>query len=294
MSAILNKNIDEKFSSIFEPGLYPNTIFKPGDTFSDRFRVTDAGTVYVHKLAPKTIVPALPGGDYVHNNDADSLIQIGMNNTLMYSESISEIAELQTAYPIVVAEMEEILKSAGLARDFSGLACLKYEGSAANGTSAITTSNIEAEILAVKTQLEESYVNATTVLCSPKIYNMIIAAAGARFTPIVNEKMNVSGEVGIWLGMKFINCPQLGNSAAKYIDYSGTLRTVDLSSTDFIMYNKDALSIVDQLKQARVVDAAPVRPGSFVQLCMVIGYRVTNSASVVVRSTVVSSGDGKT
>lgn len=289
MSAILNKTIDEKFSSIFEPGLYPNTIFKPGDTFSDRFRVTDAGTVYVHKLAPKTIVPALPGGDYVHTTDADTLIQISMNNTLMYSEKISKIADLQTAYPIVTAEMEEILKSAGLARDFSGLACLKYEGTAASGTSALTTSNIEAEILAVKTQLEESYVNATTVLCSPKTYNMIIAAAGPRFTPIINEKMNVSGEVGIWLGMKFINCPQLGNNAAKYIDYSGTLRTVNLSGIDFIMYNKDALSIVDQLDDAGVVDGKPIFPGSFVQLCMVVGYRVTNSACVVARSTVTSN-----
>lgn len=281
---ITGKNIDEKYSKLVEPNLYYDSIFRPGATCSDRYKENDAGVIYVHKLGAKTIAPAVPGGDYSHQQDQDSLITIAINNEFKYSEKISKIADDQTAYPIVVAEMEDILATTKEARDLSGLACLGYEGTAVTSNTQLAANNIKAQILAVRKALVETKVKPTTVLCSAATYALILEAAGTQYTPIINDKTVSEGRVGRWLGLDFIECPAMVSTAATYYDYSGTLRTKNLSGVDFIMYSKDAFSVLDTLQDAAVVDGRPIFWGSFVQTNMLVGYRVTNSACVAVRS----------
>ena len=281
---ITNKAIDEKYSKLVEPNLYFDAVFRPGATCSDRYKESDAGVIYVHKLGAKTIAPAVPGGDYSHQTDQDTLIQIGINNEYKYSEKISAIAEDQTAYSIQVAEMEDILATCQESRDLSGLACLGYEGTAVTSATALTAANIKSQILAVRAALAKAKVKPTTVLCSADTYALILEAAGTQYTPVINDKTVSEGRVGRWLGLDFIECPAMVATAATYYDYSGTLRTVNLSGIDFIMYNKDALSIIDSLNDAAVVDGRPIFWGSFVQVNVVSGFRVTNSACVAVRS----------
>lgn len=281
---ITGKNIDEKYSKLVEPNLYYDSIFRPGATCSDRYKENEAGVIYVHKLGAKTIAPAVPGGDYSHQQDQDTLITIAINNEFKYSEKISKIADDQTAYPIVVAEMEDILATTKEARDLSGLACLGYEGTAVTSNTQLAANNIKAQILAVRKTLVETKVKPTTVLCSAATYALILEAAGTQYTPIINDKTVSEGRVGRWLGLDFIECPAMVSTAATYYDYSGTLRSKDLSKVDFIMYSKDAFSVLDTLQDAAVVDGRPIFWGSFVQTNMLVGYRVTNSACVAVRS----------
>lgn len=281
---ITGKNIDEKYSKLVEPNLYYDSIFRPGATCSDRYKENDAGVIYVHKLGAKTIAPAVPGGDYSHQQDQDTLITIAINNEFKYSEKISKIADDQTAYPIVVAEMEDILATTKEARDLSGLACLGYEGTAVTSNTQLAANNIKAQILAVRKALVETKVKPTTVLCSAATYALILEAAGTQYTPIINDKTVSEGRVGRWLGLDFIECPAMVSTAATYYDYTGTLRTKNLSGVDFIMYSKDAFSVLDTLQDAAVVDGRPIFWGSFVQTNMLVGYRVTNSACVAVRS----------
>ncbi|MEE3485800.1 MAG: hypothetical protein VZQ98_15960 [Bacteroidales bacterium] len=281
---ITGKNIDEKYSKLVEPNLYYDSIFRPGATCSDRYKENDAGVIYVHKLGAKTIAPAAPGGDYSHQQDQDSLITIAINNEFKYSEKISKIADDQTAYPIVVAEMEDILATTKEARDLSGLACLGYEGTAITSNTQLAANNIKAQILAVRKALVETKVKPTTVLCSAATYALILEAAGTQYTPVINDKTVSEGRVGRWLGLDFIECPAMVSTAATYYDYSGTLRSKNLSGVDFIMYSKDAFSVLDTLQDAAVVDGRPIFWGSFVQTNMLVGYRVTNSACVAVRS----------
>lgn len=281
---ITGKNIDEKYSKLVEPNLYYDSIFRPGATCSDRYKENEAGVIYVHKLGAKTIAPAVPGGDYSHQQDQDTLITIAINNEFKYSEKISKIADDQTAYPIVVAEMEDILATTKEARDLSGLACLGYEGTAVTSNTALTAANIKSQILAVRKALVETKVKPTTVLCSAATYALILEAAGTQYTPIINDKTVSEGRVGRWLGLDFIECPAMVSTAATYYDYSGTLRSKNLSGVDFIMYSKDAFSVLDTLQDAAVVDGRPIFWGSFVQTNMLVGYRVTNSACVAVRS----------
>ena len=111
---------------------------------------------------------------------------------------------------------------------------------------------------------------------------MILKQAGSEFTPNTNEQIALTGRVGQWLGMTFIECAMLAETAGKYYDYSGTLKTVDFSKVDYIMYNHRALSIIDSFEAARLRDAENF-VGTKAQVEMNVGYRVTNKALVRVR-----------
>jgi len=71
-------------------------------------------------------------------------------------------------------------------------------------------------------------------------------------------------------------------NAAKYYDHAGTLKTVDLTGIDFIMYDYNAFSIVDNLEAIRLKDSENFI-GSLAQVEINSGYRVTTSEKVVVK-----------
>ena len=85
--------------------------------------------------------------------------------------------------------------------------------------------------------------------------SLILKQAGSEFTPNTNEQITLTGRVGQWLGMTFIECAMLAEASGKYYDYSGTLKTVDFSKVDYIMYNHRALSIIDSFEAARLRDS---------------------------------------
>ena len=278
-----NKNIDEKYSKIVEPNLYADAIFQPGVTYTDKYKEDSAGGIYVHKLGAKTIVPALPGSDYTHTADADSLIRIAMNNEYKYSEKIYEVLAAQVGYDVAVAELEDIIKTCKEARDVSGQACLAYEGTAVTGV-AITPSNVKESIIGLRKELTDKKCKPTTLIVSTAVYAAILTAAGTDFVPTTNEKVLSEARVGKWLGFDIYESPLLNTQAAKYYDYTDTLRTVDLRDVNMIAYDKEALSILDTLTNERIVDAVDFY-GSLAQVNIVCGYRVTNSNCVVVRKT---------
>lgn len=82
--------------------------------------------------------------------------------------------------------------------------------------------------------------------------------------------------------MTFIECAILAEASGKYYDYTGTLKTVDFSKVDYIMYNHRALSIIDSFEAARLRDSEDF-VGTKAQVEMNVGYRVTNKALVRVR-----------
>ncbi len=65
------------------------------------------------------------------------------------------------------------------------------------------------------------------MLCTPDFYQMVLEFAGQEFTPTINDRMVYSGEVGTWLGLRFINLNLLQNIGDfKYFDYTWTEKTV--------------------------------------------------------------------
>ncbi len=90
-----------------------------------------------------------------------------------------------------------------------------------------TKDQLKKDILSAKTQLYKDKRKASVMLCTPDFYQMVLEFAGQEFTPTINDRMVYSGEVGTWLGLRFINLNLLQNIGDfKYFDYTWTEKTV--------------------------------------------------------------------
>ena len=123
------------------------------------------------------------------------------------------------------------------------------------------------------------------MLCSPDFYALVLKESGKSFSPVKNDEVAATGAIGDLYGFTWIRAAGLGEQEAKYYDSTGTLKTVSLSKTtpvDFILYNSEALSIVDNLESYRIVDSENFT-GSKAQVEINTGMKVTTPALVRVR-----------
>ena len=111
----------------------------------------------------------------------------------------------------------------------------------------------------------------------------MLEQAGDKFTPVTNDEMFQTGQVGRYLGMLWIECNMLDlTTAAKYFDYTGTLQTEDLSKIEYIMYDWRGLHIVDLLDMARLKDSENFN-GTLAQVEIVSGYRLGDKNYAVIK-----------
>lgn len=278
-------NVDARYAKIFEPNLYHNTWLVPGVTFTDKYKIGPAGQIYVHQLSDTTETePGTPGRDFVHTNAADTLIPILLNNNFQESDKAYGVAIESIEANVADAMLSNVTAKIQTGYNQSALACLVTEGTAVSG-SALTRDNIRSEIIAARTALVKKKARANTVLCSPDTFGLILDAAGAAFTPTINDRMTNDGQVGRWLGMNFIEVSGLSATSAKYYNGANALKTATFSGIDFIMYDYDALSIVSNLEAFRIMDGSLNFVGVVAQGELNTGYKVTNAARVAVRKT---------
>ena len=278
-------NVDVRFSATFAPNLYHNTWMVPGVTYTDKYKIGPGGQINVHKLASATeTVPGAPGRDFIHANATDSLIPILLNNNFQESDKAYSVALESIAANVSEEMLSNVVEKIRGGFNQAGLACLVTEGTAASG-SALTVDNIKSELIAARTATVKRKARANSVLCSPDTFGIILDAAGAAFTPTINERMTNDGQVGRWLGMNFIECTGLSAANAKYYDSTNTLKTATFSGIDFIMYDFDAFSAVSNLEIFRLIDGGKDFNGVLAQGEMNTGYKVTNKDRVTVRKT---------
>lgn len=278
-------NTDSGYAKAFEMNLYYNTWLVPGVTYTPKYKIGPAGQIFVHKLSSSgETKPGTPGRDFTHTVASDSLIPILLNNNFQESEK-----EYRVALESMSADAQNRLLSDVTARiqggyNQSALACLVTEGTVSSG-SALTTSNVKSQLLASRTAIVKKKARANTVLCSPDTFGIILDAAGAAFTPTINDRMTNDGQVGRWLGMNFIECSGLSATSATYYNSSNVLKTATFSGIDYIMYDYDAFSIVSNLEVIRFMDGGKDFLGVLAQGEMNTGYTVTNADRVTVRKT---------
>lgn len=280
MAVLYNSvNVDEKYSSILEPNLFFDRVMQPGITFTSKYQEGPAGGIFVHKLGISAIEPGTPGRDFTDANVADSLIPIVLNNNFQRSRKIYGVQAAAVAFAKGEEELSLAIKECAEGWDKSGLACVVQEGTSPVATA--TATDPKAEIIAARKTLKKAKANPNVVICSPDFYALILEKAGSSFTPIANEQTLLTANVGTWLGMRFIEANSLGGSL-KYYDNTGTLKTVNTSKVDYVMYDYEALSIIPNFELARLIDSENFA-GSKAQVEMNVGYKVTNADCVLVR-----------
>ena len=277
-----NVNVDERYSPILEPNLYYNSVFAPGKTFTDKYETGPAGGIYVHKLDTAAVTVGTPGRDFSDVTASDSLIQIVLNNNFQSSKKIYGVQA--SAVDISLANEELSVATAEVAEAWNqaGLACLVKEGTTASTASAITKNNIKKMVLAARQEIVEAKGKADVLLATPATFACILEAAGSEYIPQANEYTNRTGSVGQWLGLTVVECAGLSASNGKYYNAAGSLNTVSFSAVDFVMYNKEAFSIITNFDVARIINSENFA-GSKAQVEMNSGFKVTSAAQVVVK-----------
>ena len=283
-----NQHVDERYSSIFEPNLFTNAWLVPGVTYTDKYMEGPAGGIYVHKLtAVAAVEPGKPGRDFTNVETQDELIPILLNNNFQRSRKIYGVQAAAVSAALANENLATAVQEIREGREYSALACLITEGTAGASTTALTADNIKAEILKERAALSKAKGKANVILCSPDTYALILTVAGKEFTPNYNEKVNLAGQVGQWLGFTIIECNALASaSAIKYTDGGNADKSVTstvLGTVDFVMYYSEALSVVDNLNAMRLLDNVATFVGTLAQVETNTGFKVTNPALVRVR-----------
>lgn len=276
-----NVHVDERYSSIFEPNLYYNSVFAPGKTFTDKYEIGPAGGIYVHKLDTSAVTVGTPGRDFSDVTASDSLIQIVLNNNFQQSKKIYGVQAAAVSANLANEELKTAIAEVAEAWNGAGLACLVSEGTTASSTASITKSSVKKAVIDARKQIVAAKGSADVLLASPDTFACILEAAGAEYIPQANEYINRTGSVGQWLGLTVIECAGLAADNAKYYNAAGSLVTASFSGVDFIVYNKEALSIVTNLDVQRIIDSENFN-GSKAQVEMNSGFKVTSAAQVVV------------
>lgn len=276
-----NQNEDTKFAPIVEPNLYYNSVFAPGKTFTDKYEEGPAGGIYVHKLATQAVGVGTPGRDFQDVTASDSLIQIVLNNNFQQSKKIYGVQAAAVSINLVNENLSIASQEVGESWNAAGLACLIAEGTTASSTASITKNTVKKAIIDARKQIVKAKGRANVLLASPDTFACILEAAGAEFVPEMNEHINQTGTVGQWLGLTVLECAALAAASGEYYNAAGSKVTSSFSGVDFIMYNKDALSIITNLDAARVKDSENF-VGSKAQVEINSGFRVTSAAQVVI------------
>lgn len=276
-----NLNVDEKYSPILEPNLFYDSIFVPGVTYTDKYEVGPAGGIYVHKLATSAVEPGTPGRDFSDESTSDNLIQIKINNNYQKSKKIYGVQASAVSIDLANEQLSLAVKEVKESWNQSALACLVKEGTTGSVTSTIT--DARAALLSERTSIVKAKGKPDVVLCSPDFYEMLLSEVGGKFTPVRNDEIAATGSIGEYYGMTIIEASGLSAANAKYWGNTGSAaNTVSFSNIAFVMYNKEALSIVNNLEAMRIVDSENF-VGSKAQVEMNSGFVVTNPALVRIR-----------
>lgn len=290
-----NLNVDEKYSGILEPNLYFDSILVPGVTYTDKYQTGPAGGIYVHKLDTTAVTVGTPGRDFTDEASSDTLIPILLNNNYMKSKKIYGVQAAAVAFDLANEQLSTATQEIKESRQQSALGCLVQEGTKSNGA-AITANAVDA-VLDEAAKIKKG--KANVVFCSPDFYALVLKENGKDFTPAKNDEVAATGAIGDLYGFTWIRAAGLGEAEAKYYDSTGTLKTVALnkaatsaadgSAVDFILYNSETLSIVDNLESYRIVDSENFT-GSKAQAELNTGMKVTTPALARVRTHTIAKG----
>lgn len=273
---------DEKYQSLLEPNLYYDAVFADGKTFTSQYE-EKAGGIFVRKMPTSAVTVGAPGRDFVDELQTDELIPIILNNNYQKSKKMYAVQVENIEADVADGLIETATQEVAQGWQNSGLACLISEaGVTASTTSSITTANLKKTIIADRKAIVKGKGKADVCLMTPDTYAILLENFGSEYTPVANDAVNASGQVGKWLGFDVYEANALAATEGVYYNSSNARTTASFSDVDYIMYNHRALSIVNNFERSRLIDAENFN-GVKAQVELNSGFKVTNPSLVLVK-----------
>lgn len=262
-------------SPIVDAALAADDIFIDGLSFSSDHEIGNAGQIQVVCGTVDAIDPSVPGADFNHNAYANTVKDINCNNSFKDSVKVPSYFEASMPVDVLMSKTEQVTQSVRIGRQKAILAALVY-GLTSNQKGAVT-GTVLTDIMNARKALRKKNANPDVVIADVDTYSAMLETAGSKYIPYKNEEIVVTGRIGYYLGMLWIEASIMGETSqsVKFYDASGSLRTVDVSAVKFIMYQHDKLAVVDRLDALRVKESENFI-GSLVQEELVSGILVKN------------------
>lgn len=279
-----NATVATGCSPVVEQALYDDEFLIDEVTYTSKHDIGAAGEIQVVKHAAGAVsAPVTPGSDFSDTSYANTVINIVCNNAFQSSEKVAAFYEATMPVDLKADRVWNATKKVARDRRATALAVLVKQGTDAADTTAVTKSNIKDLVINGRQTLVKKNAKPNVIIASPEVYGAMLKAAGTEYTPVFNDSVVREGRVGSFMGILWFESSLLnGTSSYSYKKADGTLETVDISDVDYILYDGNALSIVDKLSALRVIDSEEFM-GSKIQEEVDSGILVTNADCVLVK-----------
>lgn len=284
-----NFYLPSRYSNLLLPNFFYNSFLQPGVTYTDRYQMGTAGQIFVPKLKPSAVKLTEPCSNYEHKDIGNELVQITLNCSWMSSKKVHSLQATVADYALISETVRLSARELAEAWNKSALAALLTEGAGQTFELPIPQNleALKADILSARTTLYEQKRNGRVMLCSPRFYQLVMQYAGTLYTPSINDRMIYSGEVGEWLGLRFINLNLLQAAVAplEYNNYAWVRERQNknnIRNLAYILYDPEAFSVLINFSRSRMV-ISPDFEGQLVQTTLNSGFRVTDPESVFIR-----------
>ena len=230
--------LPSRYSNLLLPNFFYNSFLQPGITYTDRYQMGTAGQIFVPKLKPSEVKLTVPCSNYEHKDIGNELMQITLNCTYMSSKKVHSLQATVADYALISETVRLSARELAEAWNKSGIAALFTEGvgQTVELEKPKNLDELKEDILSARTTMYKNKRNGRVVLCSPDFYQLVLQYAGTLFTPSINDRMIYSGEIGEWLGLRFINLNLLQADAAplEYNNYAWEKKVVSKKNMDEI------------------------------------------------------------
>lgn len=275
-----NQYVDEQYLSTIEPNLYTDEVLIPGVTFSEDIVEGPAGGYFAHKLDDgNEVEPGTPGRDFNDESAKDELIQVSYNNNFQKSRKIYGVQAVAVKFNLAEEYLANSLNVTKQGRRYSALACMVNEGTVLEDTEKTTKSNVVEKIIAMRQKVKDNHGQANFILVSTAVYAAALQVLGLKST---DDPAIISAQLIKRFGLNIIECNSFDKKAVKYYDYSGALKTVDLTDIEMICGYNEAFKLEDNFSVYRLIDSENFA-GSKAQVEFNTAMRVTSPKQIIVK-----------
>jgi hypothetical protein len=282
--------VDDKFSPLVEPNLFAGNVFKPGETFTDKYQIGPAGQIFVHKPGTGKVTATVPGADFTETVVGDSLITISLNKQFNRARKIYGATVASVAYSIAADELEIALQEVREAWNIEAASAIVAADGirvVSNITAAVTANDVYDTIVDARQALRTLKANPDTIIVSPTTYGMLLKSAEFQRAVDLDNEVIRDAYVGRIAGLNVYEYEDISSAAGNLTNINGT--TADITwqagtdELEFIVYDHDALSIVTSVNVVGIWDGMPRYNGVVCEVEMVSGFTLTNASRAIIK-----------
>lgn len=224
-------------------------------------------------------------GNYTAETGANATLPVIWNNTFQKMQKLPADAVDGVPYDIANVRLESLGKANARANGKRELACLFNEGTRHVYDTPTTKDNVLERMYQAREAIKATGANPTIAICSPAFYTALkIALPGAIDTDELNSRM-LSGTVGIYDGIRWIESPFVNAGTVYYNDYANTPNAMAMSGIDFIMWDGSKFAAINKLFEVAIKDGGASFPGVGACYAAKLGVRLLEKGAAYIAGT---------